>query len=332
MKLWGAFLVVALATASSAYFKPPPPPPEVEESHFAYQEKTFRRALDECAEYLEVPAETVEHLVSHRFQTSEQNLKCLIRCAGINAGWWNDTAGVQGPVIESYFQPSPDDTCFDRRTRECLEARAPLCQDDCSRAYEAFLCYYHQYGNLRWSQEYIPLPHLEAVQASIDCINILRIPRELIEQYSRAIVPNVPETQCLYRCQYLAEGLYDPQYGFNHTRFYIRHHDQPAREFLSDETRSCTEHALRDSCDECARVYRARKCFDSYSTPFFTSRIIQHAAQIILGQRGCDEDELKPRYNSIASGSYVPASHPPPPPPPSSYHVSDGGCKYNCKN
>ncbi|XP_058456395.1 general odorant-binding protein 45-like [Malaya genurostris] len=300
MKVLTALVVfTAVVTICSAVRRVPF---DVEESQFAYQLKTFRDTLDECAEYLEVSGEAVNRLVAQNFITQEKELKCLIRCAGINAGWWNDTTGIQGPVIESYFQPAADDTYYARRTKECINSQVAPCNDDCSRAYEIFLCYYHQWGNLKGSEQYIPLTDLEQVQSAIDCINILRIPSNLLEQFAQGIVPDVPETRCLYRCQYIAEGAYDPSSGFNQPRLYAREALVPSSEILSDSTKSCLENALRGSGDECTRFWRARKCFSDLGVPNHTANILRNAAEAILGPKpGYNVPEPNQRYNSIPS-------------------------------
>ncbi|XP_055624905.1 uncharacterized protein LOC129767751 [Toxorhynchites rutilus septentrionalis] len=314
----GLLLVAGVSITSAVLF-----PYEVQESHFAYQLKSFRQSLDECAEYLEIPPEVVDRLLAFNFLTHDRDLKCLIRCAGINSGWWNELTGVQSPVIESYFQPACGDVSYRRRTQECIDSKLVACQDDCSRAYESFLCYFHQYGNLKCSEEYIPLSQLEAVQAAVDCIKILQIPRELLEQYSSGIIPDVPATHCMYRCQYLAEGLYDSQYGLNLTRFYIRHHDLPSLDYLTENAKACTEIALRESCDECARVFGAMKCLPSCHEPSYTANVFRQAAGILLG---CNENGIilplndipnivRPLEPIIEPIPYVPSRPPFPSPP-----------------
>ncbi|XP_058456392.1 uncharacterized protein LOC131433807 [Malaya genurostris] len=302
-------LVAFLATATSAqHFRPlllpPPPAPRIGETYFAYQLKSFRQALDECAEYLAVHPEAIERLISFNYITNEPELRCLIRCTGINLGWWNDTTGVQIPIMESYFLPAPGDTCFVRRTRECFDAKIALCHDDCSKAYESFLCYFHHYGNLKFTNEYVPLTPLDAIQAAVDCINVLQIPGELLEQYSRGVFPDCQETKCLYRCQYIAEGLYDSRLGFNLPRIYAREHEIPDLELLSENTKACTELALRDSCDECTRFFRAHKCFSRCGVIDHTTSVLVQASWIVLGQHTCRRQNpfyLFPPYTPLQS-------------------------------
>ncbi|XP_053685882.1 general odorant-binding protein 45-like [Sabethes cyaneus] len=289
MRLIFIILVAPLVGLVTAQLYHPllPPTPRVGESHYSYQLKSFRQALDECAEYLVIPLEAVERLVSVSYVTNEKELKCLIRCAGISLGWWNDTTGLQNAVLQNYFLPAPGDTCYVGRTKECIETKLALCQDDCSKAYESFMCYYHQYGNLKCTNEYVPLTSLEAVQAAVTCINALQIPDDLLDQYSRGIFPECQETKCLYRCQYLAEGLFDARLGFSLSRLQAREHDNPEVEFLGENTRACTELALRSNCDECTRFYRAHKCFLKYGVAERTTAVLVQAAWVALGQHSC---------------------------------------------
>ncbi|XP_053685883.1 general odorant-binding protein 45-like [Sabethes cyaneus] len=302
-----AVLIATAATVVSGQYYRLAAPLKVEQSYFAYQLKSFRQALDECADYLVIPLEVVDRLQAQSFVTNEPELRCLIRCAGFNLGWWNDTAGVQSPVMEAFFQPAPGDTCYAGRTRECLDAKIAVCTDDCSRAYETFLCFFQQYGKLRCTSEYVPLPTLDAVQAAVECINILQIPNELLEQYSRGLFPECQETKCLYRCQYLAEGLYDTRQGFNLRRLYAREHEHPDLELLSESTKACTELALLDNCDECSRFYRAHQCFDRCGVPDHTTAILVQAAWVVLEQKACQRVNpfyLFPPYAPLQS--YVP--------------------------
>ncbi|EAT42033.1 AAEL006398-PA [Aedes aegypti] len=327
------FITAIAATASAVYY-PPLTPSNVEESNFAYQLKSFRQQLDECAEYLQISAGSVENLVAYNYVTDDPSLKCLIRCAGINGGWWSvggNNSGLQAPVIESYFAPGCDDTCYVKRTQDCISANVVPCQDDCSKAYQTFLCYYHQYGNLKSSEEYIPLPPLDAVQAAVDCMLILRIPKELLEQYAQGVFPEVPETQCLYRCQYLAEGIYDGV-TFNLTRDYIREYTVPSPQIKDPATQACVDNALASSsCNECARFWAGLACFRDYGVPNRSVGSFQVAAGLVLGQRTCLDEDLNPRYNAEGPAPPAPtsaptsASTPAPTPAP-----TPAGCMYNC--
>nr|XP_019531166.2 uncharacterized protein LOC109402891 [Aedes albopictus] len=292
--------IAAIVASATAVYYPPSVPTNVEESHFAYQLKSFRQELDECAEYLQVTPGSVDNLAANNYVTEDPTLKCLIRCVGINAGWWTvggNNSGLHGPVIESYFAPGCADTCYAKRTQDCVASKVTPCQDDCTNAYQAFLCYYHQYGNLKSSEEYLPVPQLDAVQAAVDCMLLLRTPKELLDQYVQGVFPEVPETQCLYRCQYLAEGLYDGV-TLNLTRVYIRNYKTPAPQIKSPEIQSCVDSRLRENCNECARVFQVSKCPDKYADPDFSAKIFRVAAGLVLAQRTCLDEDLKPRYNA----------------------------------
>nr|XP_029724490.1 uncharacterized protein LOC115264668 [Aedes albopictus] len=337
MNIIVALFIVAIAATASAVYYPPSVPVDVEESHFAYQLKSFRQELDECAEYLQVSPASVENLVAYNYVTDDPSLKCLIRCAGINAGWWSvggNNSGLHGPVIESYFAPGCGDTCYVKRTQDCVSANIAPCQDDCTQAYQAFLCYYHQYGNLKSSEEYIPLPQLDAVQAAVDCMLILRTPKELLEQYAQGVFPEVPETQCLYRCQYLAEGLYDGV-TFNLTRKYIREYAVPTPQIKDPATQVCVDSALgAPNCNECARFWAGHACIKDYGVPNHSAGYFQVAAGLVLAQRTCLDEDLNPRYN--AGGPAPPAPSPAPTPAPSPAPTPapapapTPGCMYNC--
>ncbi|XP_062554282.1 uncharacterized protein LOC134219554 [Armigeres subalbatus] len=336
MNFFVSLLIAAFAATVSAVYYPPLAPTGVEVSHFAYQLKSFRQELDECAEYLQVSPESVTNLVANNYVTEDPTLKCLIRCVGINAGWWSvggNSSGLHPPVVESYFAPACDDTCYERRTRECLSENVVKCNDDCSQAYQSFLCYYHQYGNLKSSEEYIPLAELDSIQAAVDCLLVLRTPKELLEQYAQGVVPAVPETQCVYRCMYLAEGLYDG-FAFNLSRAYIREFAVPSPQLKAPCTQQCVDKALTaPSCNECARFWAARSCLVKYGVPNHTGNELRVAAGLVLAQRTCNDEDFHPRYNAGASHpapspAPSPVTHPTPARAP--HHPAPSGCVYNC--
>ncbi|XP_062554276.1 uncharacterized protein LOC134219548 [Armigeres subalbatus] len=337
MKAFTSLLIAAIAASASAVYYPPLAPTGVEESHFAFQLKSFRQALDECAEYLQVAPESVENLVAYNYVTEDPSLKCLVRCAGINAGWWSvggNNSGLHPPVVESYFAPACDDTCYERRTRECLSANVPQCHDDCTKAYQSFLCYYHQYGNLKSSEEYVPLPELDSIQAAVDCLLILRTPKELLEKYVQGVVPDVPETQCVYRCQYLAEGLYDGV-AFNLSRVYVREFGVPSPQLKEPSTQVCVDKALAaPNCNECARFWAGHSCVAKYGVPNHTGNVLKVAAGLVLAQRTCNDEDLNPRYNAaVPPPAPAPAPAPSPAPtsaPPRPHHPAPSACVYNC--
>lgn len=293
------FLTATAAAVSAVNYPLAPAPLDVEESNFAYQLKSFRQQLDECAEYLQISQDSVKNLVANNYITEDATLKCMIRCVGINAGWWSvggNNSGLHTPVIESYFAPGCADSCYVKRTEECISANVSPCQDDCSQAYRTFLCYYHQYGNLKHSKEYIPVQQQDAVQAAIDCILTLRIPKELLEQYAKGVVPHVPETECLYRCQYLAEGLYDGN-SLNLTRIYIRNYKTPAPQIKGPDVQECAVSGLSNTVGECARLFKVSTCADRYADPDFSAKLFLAASRLVLAQRTCLDEDLNPRYN-----------------------------------
>lgn len=298
-------LVIALAGVTSAVLYAPRqspvvyPPPQgsaIQESYFAFQLKSFRRSLKECAEYWEIPWYRVQKLIDNNFEHASKDLQCLIRCAGVNSGWWDDLDGLRYTVIESYFQPDVDDTCYADRTKECIDQRLSSCRTDCAKAYESFMCYLQQYGSLKSSEEYIPLTRLEAIQVAVDCINILQVSDDLLNQISQGEIPDIPEVHCLYRCQYLGEGVYDTQYRFNFSRLYIRHYDTPSPEFLGDEIYNCAQSTLEANSDECTGVFRARECFPVSDSPSRTVTILTTAAGVALDQKRCEPPIYREPY------------------------------------
>uniref|UniRef100_A0A903Z060 Uncharacterized protein n=1 Tax=Anopheles minimus TaxID=112268 RepID=A0A903Z060_9DIPT len=279
-------------------------------------EKSFLQSVHDCAEYLQVAKERLVQYLAYEFPPDEET-KCLIYCVGTDLRWWNNTCGLQVPAIVNYFQPVLGDRQYEKRTQECLErnVHGRNSANNCCKAYEAFQCYFREFGNLVTYPQYLPATKLQATQAALDCLNILRVPVDLLQCYSKGNLPDVPETRCLYHCIDHRTGLYTSESGMHLSRFYVRDHQACDLRYLSKETKACRDRIRQSGCDVCSEVYNThRDCLTGIGVDGYTSGIITEAARIALTNLGvcCEDKHQRPSVEaSVEEVGYSYASYQP---------------------
>uniref|UniRef100_A0A9I3EGY2 Odorant binding protein n=1 Tax=Anopheles dirus TaxID=7168 RepID=A0A9I3EGY2_9DIPT len=260
-------------------------------------EKSFLQSVHDCAEYLRVPKQRLVQYLAYEFPPDEET-KCLIYCVGMDLRWWNNTCGLQVPAIVNFFQPVLGDRQYEKRTRECLERNVHTGKtlNNCCKAYETFQCYFQEFGNLVTCPQYVPATKLQATQAALDCLNMLRVPVELLKCYGRGDLPDVPETRCLYHCIDHRTGLYTSESGVHLSRFYVRDMSVNDLCYLSKETKACRDRIRQSGCDPCSEVYNTHlHCLTGIGVEGYTSGLITEAARIALTNLGvCCKPKLLP--------------------------------------
>ncbi|KFB46498.1 AGAP010649-PA-like protein [Anopheles sinensis] len=294
-------------------------------------EKSFLQSVQDCVEYLRIPRQRLAQYLAYEFPPDEET-KCLIYCVGTDLRWWNNTCGLQFPAIVNFFQPVLGDRQYEKRTKECVERtmRSGRELNSCCQAYETFQCYFKEFGNLVTCPQYVPATKLQATQAALDCLTMLRVPVDLLQCYSRGNVPDVPETRCMYHCIDLRTGLYNSETGVQLPRFYVRDLAVDDLRYLSKETKVCRDRIRQSGCDVCSEVYQThQECLAGLGENGYTSGLITEAAKLALTNLGVGcADQVEPvREQGYSYASYqrveVPcqacasqapvAVHPPPP-------------------
>uniref|UniRef100_A0A8W7K9H0 Odorant binding protein n=1 Tax=Anopheles albimanus TaxID=7167 RepID=A0A8W7K9H0_ANOAL len=268
-------------------------------------EKSFLQSMQDCAEYLQVPRHRLAQYMAYEFPEDEDT-KCLIYCVGVDLRWWNNTCGLHEPGIVNFFQPVQGDRQYEKRINECLErnVRSLKLPNNCCQAYETFQCYFREFGNLVTCPQYVPLTKLQATQAALDCLNILRISADLLKCYSEGNVRDVPETRCLYQCIDLRTGLYTPEHGIYLSRFYLRDLESNDLRYLSQETKTCRDRIRHSGCNSCSEVYDThQQCLDGLGVTGYTSGLITEAAKIALTNldASCCTEKVEPEVEISAS-------------------------------
>uniref|UniRef100_A0A182SV61 Uncharacterized protein n=1 Tax=Anopheles maculatus TaxID=74869 RepID=A0A182SV61_9DIPT len=234
--------------------------------HDCVQKKNVAQAQEECVRYLGIPCARLA-VYNDYIYPNDTETQCMVRCMGINLGWWNDIQGVQEPAIRHYFHPDPDDAQHDRRTYHCLKSQRldnPTPHADaCERAYESFRCYYEQYGNIVITPQFVPLTPLQLSDVLLQCADILQFPGVESGACDTAAKPSERDIGCLARCFLLRSGLYTDQHGPNLDRLYVQCNNY-ANETRFRETTSVCYQQLKSECqDECVLAGRfLRECFD----------------------------------------------------------------------
>lgn len=151
----------------------------------------------------------------------DRDTQCFVKCLLIELhAWANPRRLLKHSTIQQYFIPDPADRDFETRTRQCLDKTLPNCipGDSCSRAYWSFLCYKDNYGNMvRQPNQFIPPTELDISQHQLDCVDVLKIPRE--ELLNAAFLNN--SSNCYARCLLLRSEVYTDDKGLDLERLYV---------------------------------------------------------------------------------------------------------------
>uniref|UniRef100_A0A182QJ61 Odorant-binding protein n=1 Tax=Anopheles farauti TaxID=69004 RepID=A0A182QJ61_9DIPT len=245
-------IALTLATlVSVAFGLSPRCPPD------AVRTKSIAQAQEQCVGYLRIPRARLA-VYNEYIYPNDTETQCMVRCVGLNLGWWDDANGVQKPALRNYFHPDPDDCQYERRTYHCLKSQRLDCgtqhADPCARAYDSFRCYYEQYGNLVLAPQFVPLSAMELAEVLHQCANILQVPTDCASQHA---------IDCLGRCLLLRTGVYTDKHGPNLDRLYVQCNNY-ANETLFRQTTSACYRQLKAECpDECTLAGRfLRECFD----------------------------------------------------------------------
>lgn len=243
--------------------------------------KSFPSALAECAQYYELSSCSLNRIVQESYP-NEPNVRRLIRCALINVRSWNDTTGVQEQVMNSYFNPTPEDTCYLNRTRDCIERSRQLPggdRDVQTRAYDAFICYYRQYGNLNETEQFLPFTDEESDQLMISVLSITEVSQEALVQFSEGNILDNKEFPAVLYTLYVRVGFYQDRIVPQH--LYIQFGNP---ELLSPQTEQCIEAAVNSlpcEADDKDQVYRIfRNCLVGITR---TLELTQSVSRQLLG-------------------------------------------------
>ncbi|XP_055589170.1 uncharacterized protein LOC129741460 [Uranotaenia lowii] len=215
--------------------------------------KTFLDAQGECASYLLIPEEQVQKYVQDSYP-DEHRVRNLVRCLLLNINAWNKNNTIKHYVFKNFFKPSEEDSCYEKRTQECLVKTVDsLPADDVNgRAYQSFLCYYRYYGNLIHEEQFIPFDIDIQVKRAKESISVRNTSVETLQQFCKGNILGVHEAELVLSINYVRNGFFEDG-GLNLDRLFT----QCGKEaILSDHTRQCVETVKSQFCDQPARNYQ----------------------------------------------------------------------------
>ncbi|KAL9705653.1 hypothetical protein quinque_009171 [Culex quinquefasciatus] len=236
MRLLASFTALGLISISAVF---------ASLAHYT-EYKSFPEALSECAEYFEVSNCTLNRIIDDHYPRNEL-VQRLVYCSLINLGAWDiEKHSERSHVLQGFFKPAAGDSCYQNRTQNCLKDIGHTCKDHAERAYEAFQCYYRQYGNLVDDAQYVPLELNELYTLVSTGFAIQNHPRCVLVEYSKGNIldePNFPRTLLTGSVR---GGYYSRQRGINIENMYVQF---GVPELVTAETRQCCDAALKEVCD-----------------------------------------------------------------------------------
>ncbi|XP_058065797.1 general odorant-binding protein 45-like [Anopheles bellator] len=235
------------------------------------RKQSFDEAVLECAELLLIHPQTMES-IRGGVLGDDDDTKSLIRCVGVSCRFWSDYTGLRRDIIERYFTPDASDTLYRNRTRACLEKLPRVLsfphdhRNQRDLAYRSFLCYYHNYGNLKRTQDFVPMDSVQLLQLARQCMSVLCIAVEDLVNLTVAELDEIRSVHCLIRCIGLQTELYSDRHGVNVDLVYAQYgegYDEAA--FKANAHRCVSSYsATASSEDPCRKAYNLLyKCFEN---------------------------------------------------------------------
>uniref|UniRef100_A0A182JBL9 Odorant-binding protein n=1 Tax=Anopheles atroparvus TaxID=41427 RepID=A0A182JBL9_ANOAO len=177
-----------------------------------YVRKSFVEAQAECAIYLQVPDDRLQRYLREGYP-DEPEVRCLVLCVLENLRAWNSGV-LEEHVLANYFVPAPEDCDYAKRTEKCLVHLPKECNGDaCVQAYQAFQCYYQNYGTLTHCPNYVPSYRDEDLQEAFDLFDMLDVSEETLRKLAGGCFPSGPESECFFRAYVIRYGAYSEEEG-----------------------------------------------------------------------------------------------------------------------
>ncbi|XP_053671618.1 general odorant-binding protein 45-like [Anopheles nili] len=254
--LGAALLLSILSTAAASFGARRPPPLALLEAQAV------------CVKYLGICEDRLVQYNNSVYPTDRDTM-CMVRCAGLIVGFWDDTHGLKLEGLNSLFPDLAADSGAQHQIMSCAEQRSASCppEDACARAYHGFRCFLQAnqvgFGVKDSSQPQAmvspsqPFSGMEFMSAVTACTKILRIPPKLEELYRKGVFPNDAHTRCLIRCVGIRTELYDDKQGPNLARLYGLFGGGQTEVDFRRRANVCMDanRPLSEAQDKCAQAY-----------------------------------------------------------------------------
>ncbi|EAA44537.1 AGAP005182-PA [Anopheles gambiae str. PEST] len=229
--------------------------------------RSFDEMVLECAELMSIVHSKLARIRSG-VMLPDEDTKCLIRCVGISGRFWNDHTGLRKELLARYFVTDPADAYNVNRTETCLQELPALelnAEKCCGLAFESFLCYYYNYGNLRQDSVFVPLDHLQLQHVTSRCMDVHQITTEQLMSLSAEAMDANDKLHCLVRCIGLQTGVYSDREGVSIDRLNAQYGEGHCeKEFKTHAVECITKHRELAYGSPCKRAYHLLyKCFEN---------------------------------------------------------------------
>ncbi|XP_062552449.1 general odorant-binding protein 69-like [Armigeres subalbatus] len=235
------------------------------ELHHYITYKSFDEAFLECGQYYEVKDCELKQYVAESYPNKPE-VRRLVRCALLNLNSWNDDTGVVKHQVTNFFKPSQSDDCYLNRTLVCLNSVRERCapKDVNTAAYESFVCYYRNYGNLVSEEQFLRHDALEHTQVLDTVSGFLELSQETLVEFCKGnILKNDKFPAVLYQSS-VRYGFYNVTgNGVQLERLYNQYGNP---QLLAPETHQCVDKVAHEYCsaDDVTIMYQTHvQCLDS---------------------------------------------------------------------
>ncbi|XP_058123113.1 general odorant-binding protein 45-like [Anopheles ziemanni] len=231
----------------------------------SFLQQSFDELVLECAELLSIAPSKMTSLRTGVLR-NDNDTKCLVRCVGVSGRFWNDYTGMRMHLLGLYFNAASGDTANVNRTQACLDklpSQAPR-KDFCDLAFESFLCFYHNYGNLHRHRVFVPLDNMQLLHVTARCMEVHRITVEDLMSLTEDELDENLNVHCLVRCIGVQTGIYSDRYGVNLDLVYTQYGEGHDERKYKEDAQACLMRHTGTSCSPCRRAYNMLyKCFEN---------------------------------------------------------------------
>uniref|UniRef100_A0A182IKW4 Uncharacterized protein n=1 Tax=Anopheles atroparvus TaxID=41427 RepID=A0A182IKW4_ANOAO len=231
-------------------------------------QRSFDELVLECAELLSIPPSKLCALREGLLRNDTET-KCLLRCVGLSGRFWSDYTGLRMDLLGRYFTPSIGDTEYVNRTLACLDGVSsrvgrPCVKESSELAFESFVCFYHNYGNLHRHQVFVPLDNLQLLHVTARCMEVQGITVEDLLCLGEDELDENENVHCLVRCIGIQTGIYSDRHGVNMDLIYLQYGAGYDERKYKEEAYECVQQHSKPSCSPCRQAYHnLYKCFEN---------------------------------------------------------------------
>ncbi|KXJ71239.1 hypothetical protein RP20_CCG021149 [Aedes albopictus] len=208
--------------------------------------KSFDNALKECAQYYEVSTCDLNQYVAESYPDKPE-VRRLVRCTLINLQSWYDSTGLIQSEIVNFFEPSPADDCYVNRTQACLNALNATVDptDVYNAAYQSFMCYFRNYGNLVSTDQFLRYAPLEYTQALATTTEVLELSQDTLVEFCKGNILNNDQFPTFLYQSSVRFGFFTVLGGVQLKRLYNQFGNA---QLLAPETQQCVQKVAEDYC------------------------------------------------------------------------------------